>query len=306
MNRILTTACAALLALGLTLQDAEAKRLGGGASRGLQRDSVTQRQATPPQAPSSPAQQAAPQAAPQQPGAAPVSQPQRRSWLGPIAGLAAGLGLAALFSHLGLGEGLASFVMILLLALAAFFVFRLLFRRGRPQAAPGSFGYAGAGHPGTASSHGNRFQSASPAGIAASTSPAQPDAPAAAASVPPGFDVEGFLRVAKVNFLRLQAANDSGNLADIREFTTPEMFAEIKLDLDDRRGATQHTDVLDLAADLLEVVTEDSRHIASVRFHGRVQEERGAQPVPFDEVWNLVKPADGSRGWLVAGIQQLN
>jgi len=25
---------------------------------------------------------------------------------------------------------------------------------------------------------------------------------------------------------------------------------------------------------------------------------------PFDEVWHLVKPVDGSREWAIAGIQQ--
>ena len=27
-------------------------------------------------------------------------------------------------------------------------------------------------------------------------------------------------------------------------------------------------------------------------------------PKAFDEMWNLVKPVDGSSGWLLAGIQQ--
>ena len=27
---------------------------------------------------------------------------------------------------------------------------------------------------------------------------------------------------------------------------------------------------------------------------------------PFEEIWNLQKPADGSSGWLLAGIQQLS
>jgi len=61
--------------------------------------------------------------------------------------------------------------------------------------------------------------------------------------LPSGFDAEAFVRQAKVNFLRLQAANDAGNLDDIREFTSPEMYAEIKLDIDERHGATQRTEV---------------------------------------------------------------
>jgi len=55
---------------------------------------------------------------------------------------------------------------------------------------------------------------------------------------------------------------------------------------------------------LLEVVTEENRHIASVRFSGQLREEANAAPEAFSEVWHLVKPVDGSRGWNVAGIQQ--
>ena len=97
---------AAALVLGFTLSigDAEAKRLGGGSSSGMQRQSVS------PSAPPSAAKQA-PTAAP---AAAPAAQP-KRSWMGPLAGLAAGLGLAALASHFGFGEGLANMMMIGLL-----------------------------------------------------------------------------------------------------------------------------------------------------------------------------------------------
>ena len=35
-------------------------------------------------------------------------------------------------------------------------------------------------------------------------------------------------------FIRMQAANDSGDLNDLRAFTTPEMFAAVKLDLQER------------------------------------------------------------------------
>lgn len=296
MKKVLMTACAILLSLGLTVQDAEAKRLGGGSSRGMQRESITQRQATP--QPAAPVQQAAPHQQPA-PAPTPVGQPPKRNWLGPLAGLAAGIGLAALFSHLGLGEGLGNFVMILLLVMAAFFVFRLLFRRNAPQPAREPLHYAGIGGPGLAPMPDNRYESPAAGGTMAQPAPLN-------RNIPADFDVEGFLRVAKVNFLRLQAANDAGNIEDIREFATPEMFAEIKLDLDDRRGSAQQTDVQNLEAELLEVVPEPTRHIASVRFHGLIREEKDKPAEAFDEVWNLVKPADGSRGWQVAGIQQLN
>jgi predicted lipid-binding transport protein (Tim44 family) len=121
-------------------------------------------------------------------------------------------------------------------------------------------------------------------------------------SIPAGFDVAGFTRGAKLNFIKLQAANDAGKLDEIREFTTQEMFDELSRDA---AASGQHTDVVSLDADLLEVVTEGEKYWASVRFSGAVREAPGAPAENFQEVWNLVKPTSGSSGWLLAGIQQM-
>ncbi|TAH47980.1 MAG: Tim44 domain-containing protein [Betaproteobacteria bacterium] len=281
MKQLLLSLFVAIFSFGFVAADAEAKRLGGGSSLGMQRSA-------PAQAPRQPA------ATPpnQTPAAAPAQQPGR-SWMGPVAGLAAGLGLAALASHLGFGEELASFMMLALLAIAAVVVFRLLFRRGSSDGARPQQGlqYAGA-----------------PAGAPDSTAPRLDAAAQAASSVSAaasrGFDAEGFARQAKVNFIRLQAANDAGDLDDIREFTTPEMFAEIRLQLGERGPAAQRTDVVKLDADVIDVAEEGGRYIVSVRFSGLLREEADSAPAPFDEIWHLTKPTTGTAGWVIAGIQQ--
>ena len=84
------------------------------------------------------------------------------------------------------------------------------------------------------------------------------------------------------------------------------MFADLRLDIQERGAAAQHTDVERIEARLVEFVQEAERHIASVRFTGQLREEREAPSVAFDEVWHLVKPTDGSRSWSIAGIQQSN
>jgi predicted lipid-binding transport protein (Tim44 family) len=183
---------------------------------------------------------------------------------------------------------MASLLMILLLVGGVFFLFRMLSRTRTPQS---QLGYAGANMP---RSEPPRYD-AQNLGAGDTVS----------AAIPAGFDVEGFLRQAKLNFVRLQAANDRGEMDDIRSFTTPEVFAEVQMQYEERGRAPQRTDVLDLDAALLEVATEAGQHIASVRFRGTLQEEREAAAVPFDEIWHLAKPTDGSRGWTVAGIQQV-
>lgn len=293
MNKLLSTALIIFLSFGLVAHEAEAKRLGGGKSTGMQRESVSSGKPA-----AAPAQQAA---APAQAAGAAAAQAPKRNWMGPLAGLAAGLGIAALLSHFGMGAGLANFVMILLLVVAAVVVFKLIFRKKAEAAQPEPMQYAGVGGPSM-----GPIPTADPLPPGSPVPGVSPLAPVAQAAIPADFDVEAFVRVAKVQFVRMQAAHDSGNLEDIREFTTPEMFAEIKMDIDERHGAQQHTDVVTVNAEVLEVASEATRHVASVRFRGTIRETVGAEPVAFDEVWNLVKPSSGATGWILAGVQQLS
>ena len=294
MMKLTIAAIAIVVGLGMTPQDAEAKRLGGGKSFGMQRQASP---AAPAAAPTQAAKPAAPAAAPAA-TATPPKQGMSR-FLGPLAGLAAGLGIAALLSHFGLGEGMASFLMIALLVFAAIFVVRLLMRKREPQPAMQYAGAApGASAPANFTPVASQFE-AGQAGVGAGGT-----ASAAAGSIPADFDVPGFLRQAKLNFIRLQAANDRGDMDDIRQFTAPELYAEIEMQYRERGSKAQETDVQQLDAEVLEVVTEAGNHIASVRFHGTLREDDAA-PAAFAEVWHLTKPTDGSRGWAIAGIQQV-
>ncbi len=302
----------------------EAKRLGGGSSSGMQRNmpARTSPDATPakPAAPQqgAPAQQAN-SAAPATAGAAPAAAP-KRSWMGPIAGLAAGLGIAALMSHLGMGEAFGNFLMMALLGVAAVFLVMFLLRRFGPQSRTPALAGAGAGGSAqvawpqpavTPAANTERRTLDAPAAQPAAHEPAVAQ-PAAAANeagvtrafVPATFDSEGFARTAKMIFIRMQAANDTADLDDLRRFTTPELFASLRLDLQERATGPQHTDVVKVESEVLDVANEADRQIVSVRFHGQVVEEKGAAPTAFNEVWHLVKPHDDSRPWAIAGIEQ--
>lgn len=277
----------ALAVAGTTLSmaplEADAKRLGGGRAAGMQR----QAPAKPADATPAPSQAAAPVA-----GAGAAAAAGKRSWMGPIAGLAAGLGLAALASHLGFGEGLANAMMLGLLAVLGVVLVRWAMRRFAGGAAASSNGmqFAGAG-----TSAGPAWQAPAP-----SASPAMPVRTAAA--VDDGFDGAGFERVAKMLFIRLQAANDAGQVDDLRRFTTPELFASLRLDLQERGSTAQQTDVVQLDAQLVERTQDADQWIASVRFHGLIRESADAAAAPFDEVWHFVRPIDESADWAIAGI----
>jgi predicted lipid-binding transport protein (Tim44 family) len=289
MKHLFLSLFAAFLAFALPMHDAEAKRFGGGKSSGFQRDNISQRQATPQRNADAPPAQ-------QNPAGAAAGQAGKRSWMGPIAGIAAGLGLAALASHLGLGEEFANFLLIALLVMGGLFLFKWLTRSRQQTAASHGMQYAAAGNA--------PAYTPAPATAAPLAGSVAASAQAAAHDLPAGFDEEGFTRQAKLNFLRLQAAYDAGNLDDIREFTSPEMFAEIKLQLAERGDAAQQTDVINLDVLVLEALEEDNRYLVSVRFTGLIREEPSAPATEFSEIWHLTKPSQGKQGWVVAGIQQ--
>ena len=306
MKRVMTMLAAVLTATLLVAADADAKRLGGGRSFGAPRDTVTQRQAAPaatpaPTAtpsPAGPTAAAAPRpAATPAPAAPAVQQPGWKRWIGPVAGIAAGLGIAALMSHMGLSEGFGNFLVILLFIVAAVVILRLLFRKKQPE----GMQYRGTELAG--------------AGAAGNTPPAPPlfgGASASAAPVaapeakpyPAGFEAEPFLRQAKINFAQLQKAYDDADSSTLRDVMTPEMFTEVSKDLA-ARGAHHPTEIVTLNAQIVEVVTDSDAHWASVRFTGLLREDNAPTPTPFDEVWNLTKPLSGNTGWLLAGIQQM-
>ena len=310
MNRLLVLALAAFASLAMVHADfADAARMGGGRSFGMQRS------ITPPAARTAPSTgnpavsgPAANPVMPAKPGAtagnpamaaapAAAGAASRSSrWLGPIAGLAAGLGLAALFSHLGLSEGLGSLLLLGLLVVGAIVLFRLFAAR---RARSDSYQYAGAG-PTPRPPFGEARE---PVIEPAWGSPASTPTPAPAGRYPPGFDPAPFAEQAKQQFRRLQAAYDQGDSELLADVTTPGMHAEISRDMAIR--GTQHpTEVVSLDAEIVEVVREGDQYVASVRFHGSLREDGARDVQPFEEMWNLVKPVDGSSGWLLAGIQQ--
>ncbi|HUG57561.1 MAG TPA: TIM44-like domain-containing protein [Candidimonas sp.] len=298
--------------------DAEARRAGGGKSFGRQSSNVTQqRQAvTPPAAANNMTRAAAPAAAGAAAGAAAKSGMSR--WLGPIAGIAAGLGIAALLSSMGLSgaflEAMSSMLLIGLLIFGVIFIVRKL----RGGAARPAMQQAGAGplHRQNAQPQNNQSQntwreasqpvSAAPVAAAGVADAAIAPVPAAPVDekwfVPSDFDTAAFLANAKAQFIEIQAVWDSGDTDKLRDFMTDDLIAEVKPEIL-ARGEGSVTQVVLLNAELLGIEAVSGGHLASVRYSGMLREAKDAEAFRFEEVWNLYK-ADGA-GWLLAGIQQI-
>jgi len=306
MKKFLVTLMVAVSALSVVVSEAQAKRMGGGGSFGKQSQGVNRQQAAPMQN-----QQAAPAAAkPAAPAAAPAAAAKPSMWKGLLGGALLGLGLGALLSHLGIGGALAGMIstilMIGLLAAAAYFIYRMLTRKQNGAQAKSALqpAAAGAGTGFATPEIGSRvepsaLQSQSYAASAAETG----NAPW---GVPADFDTVAFLRHTKTYFIRLQAAWDKADVNDLREFTSPEMYAEMKQQLLERGASANHTDVVSLDAQLMGIETLGDEYLASVRFTGMIREEENAPAEAFTEVWNLSKPVAGNGGWVLAGIQQVS
>ena len=304
MKRTSILLLAAFAALTLTLSDlADAARMGGGRSFGAQRQSVTPSKPAPPAA--APANSAAAQPATPAAGTAPapaVAPSGASRWLGPIAGIAAGLGLAALLSHFGLSEGFGSLLLVALVIFAGVFLVRMLMRR-RETAKP--LQYAGASvRPGYENQARPVWSDAPKVEPPVAPAAGAPGFGVARKPLPQGFDAAGFATEAKRQFIRLQGSYDTADRAALSAVMTSEMYTEIGRELDER-GPHQATEIVTLDADVLDVATEGDKHWASVRFTGLVREDGEPQPKPIDEVWNLAKPVRGTSGWLLAGITQL-
>ncbi len=305
------------LTMALVSADAQAKRLAGGKSVGKQSSNVTQREATPPAA------------APAAPAAAPAAAAaQKKPWGAMLGGLAAGLGLAWLAHSLGLGEGLAQFMMFALLALAVMVVVGLVMRKMRAsrQTNATPFAFQGAGAPSSPAQYspnnvGNdasarpwereatQFDGSAAAGSTGSMIGSGLAGPQASWGVPAGFDIAGFLGAAKDNFVSLQGAWDRSDIGALRAMMTDDMLTQIQAQLAEREshtgGSVNHTEVLSLDAKLLGIEELDDVYMASVEFSGMIREDQSAGPSPFREVWNMTKPRHRSGGWLVAGVQAL-
>jgi predicted lipid-binding transport protein (Tim44 family) len=295
--KTLMTAAVTMVAVGvLSLPaDVEAKRFGGGSSLGKQ-SSGMQRQAQPqrpPQQAQGQPQQAQAAAAGQRPAAASGAS----RWLGPLAGLAAGGLLASMFFGDAFdGFQIMDFLLIALLAVGGFMLFRMWRRnQARPAMAPAGAG-GGFPQPQSAPVFERRVESESgpfagrPGGsVLHPVMGEQGDSATGHDEAPAWFDDGGFLEGAKTHFIRLQAAWDQADFRDIRDYTTPQLFADLQRERQKTAGS-QYTEVVRLNAELAGIRREDEKGVAE----------------EFREIWHVQHLWDGAEGdWLIAGIQQV-
>lgn len=331
----LTIVISTFVTLGITMDDAEARRFGGGGSFGRQSSNVLKKRA-PAQAPK--AQQNATPNANQgaaNRGAAAGATAQRSGmsrFLGPLAGIAAGLGIMALLSSLGLSgallEFLSSAILIAIVIFGVMFIVRRLRGTHNKPATQGAFSQGNQGKaqdfftnrqsyeakPGQGQANDTRPSSVfnrhpSPQSSFSSSTEVAQDTTTQEIDpswfVPEGFDTMTFLTVAKEQFARIQSLWDKGDVEQLKDYLTDDLISELSPQIIEQGNQAGHpTEIVLLNAELLGMEQVAGGNLASVRFSGMLREEAGQEAFRFEEVWNLYKTADS--GWLLAGIQQIS
>ena len=282
MQRFLSITLALCLGLTLSLDASAGKRMGGGKSFGSAPTHQT-RQADAPTSAAQPA--AAGTAATAAAGRAAPAASGASRWLGPLAGIAAGGLLAAMFMGDGF-EGI-QFLDILLLGLIAFVIFKLFAARRQAQ-----------GQPAMAGGMQRQMPQQAPIFGGASTSAA------ATINAPAWFDEQRFIEAGRTHFLALQQHWDAAEMDKIAEFVTPQMLSFLKEERASMGEGYQSTYIDDLSVQLDGIDELADKTVATLTFRGVAKTSRFDQGEPFSESWRMERVNGDNQPWLVAGIRQ--
>lgn len=300
--------------LGLSSAPAEAKRFGGGSSFG--KSYKYKRDAKPfqtPAKPSTPASNPAAAGAAGTAGAAAAGKAAGgRSFLGPLAGLAAGGLLAAMFFG-GAFEGI-QILDILLIVGIVFLIMMFLRKRSTPAPAPAGAQAGG----GQWQDQGGNAPQQTPAPMQRESAPAAPAGgglgglPEIGSGLkgeslttnPAWFNEAEFMAEANDHFRALQKHWDAGDMDAIAEYSTPEMAQNLR---NERAALTSepHTEVIDLYSQMLDLVEDGDKIVAAILFSGLINEDRADSASQFAEIWHIEHAANSADGdWKLAGIIQ--
>ncbi len=269
MRLLISCVLIGLLSFGLLINEASAKRFGGGRSFGVQRSYNSMFSANKAQNSAFLGQR--------------TKNPNR--WGGLLGGLLIGSLLTSLF----MGHGLANGLMTWLIMAAVIFFAISFFRKKMQPGMQANQAYTPPQNP--FNNFTQAFTNNNPIGGSSNFR-----------EYPANFSPDTFLREAKVTFNRLQAAYDQKNLPDLQEFTAPEVFAEIKMQLEEQGSEPNKTEVTNLHAELLDVSRQTNSLIASVRFTGSIKENNDPT-TSLNEIWHF-RQFDFNKAWVIGGIQQ--
>ena len=226
---------------------------------------------------------------------------------GLMGGMLGGLLAGGLFAYLlgsGAFEGI-QFMDILLLALVAFVLFKLL-RGSRPQqqghayqgSAPHSQAQPQSPFPNGANTQQRTSSATSLGGMMDAARQAPP------MNLPADFDHVGFIGGALDHYRKVQQAWNDGDLETIREYVSADLYEALAQQRSAMNDAPPQTEVLDLAADIVRADEVGSVRQISVLFRGRSRDLGDNSEDGIFDTWHLERDTSNSANpWLVVGIE---
>lgn len=283
MKKCLILSMLAVFALSLMAPDADARRFGGGSSFGKQR-----------MAPAAPAGFSQQKAAPDKPAA---SNSQRGSARTGMMGMLGGLALGGLLGAMFFGGAFDGINVFDILVIGGLVFLLVWFLRRKAQS---SLAYAG---------HAQPFAPAQQVGV--ESVEAEPAAAPQATMPRPKIDEKHFLKAARDIFMRMQAAWDAGDMADIRRFCTDDVAERIEADM--QSPGRNRTDVTTLHARIADAWVESDLEWVAVHFNAMLCEQGldadgdiiETNNSDMHETWIFRHdPKSDDPTWYLAGIQQ--
>ncbi|GFM32487.1 transport protein [Desulfovibrio subterraneus] len=290
---VLVIFCMTLGAVALMHDTADARKMGGGKSFGS-KPSYQRSAQTPAQAPTSPSRTQTGEQAKQGQQANKGAAAQPMGARGGLGGMVGGLLMGGLIGSMlfggGAGGGGPGLLDMLLIGGGLFMLFRFL--RSRRMAAEGAGPQPGGVqmHERSASAWGNL------AGTAEQAS--GPDLPA-------GFDPDEFMQGAKAIYVRLQSSWDKRDMADIRQFTSDEVYEEIaRQAVED--PAPGKTELLLITPQLIEAREVGQQIVVAVLYDVMLREDGDTHSRQDRELWHFSRDRNRPEDfWLLEGIQQI-
>lgn len=299
MIRLVVFFSSFIFLFALSVNDAEARRFGGGSSKG-----TFSRQAAP-----TPKQAPKPQAA-TNPATSPTNTAGRGvmgGMGGMLMGLAAGGLLAALFMG-GAFEGI-QFFDILLIALIAGGIIYFLRSRRKQQPQSAAYGFTPSNDTNASNtqdkSSNKPFQSSPVEPLAKVAVEAVADDNQMVYGAPEWFNEKTFLESARNHFLDLQKAWDANDLSTIESYVTPQLYKFLK---EERAVQINHVETKfhKLAVEMTSIQQLPSKVVElAIMFHGVINEGEPTDST-FCEIWHLIRDMNEEDApWLIQGIEQV-
>ncbi|GMM83202.1 Tim44 domain-containing protein [Pseudoalteromonas sp. MTN2-4] len=191
------------------------------------------------------------------------------------------------------------FLEMILLAIAAFVIFKLIkgmmAKRQQPQMAGGpQFGQQQ-----QFQQQPQQFQSQQPLQSSGGFGQ-QNDVPF---NLPKDFDVNGFLQGARDHYHTVQQAWNDKDYNKMSEYLSPALVEEFKAEREQHDSVA--TEVMFVDAQLVRADTHPHVWEVSIMFKGKYRDLGDNQEEPIHEIWHLERQTQGDAPWLIVGVEDL-